>query len=186
MNVMTKEVLHADLAAARASTLAMIEAVDEAVRFRVPAGHTWSAVMVLDHLRILDEQVTAVVQRLATRAKKREAGPPPDTLTELKELSGYEEGVMDAPSVPGMEPRVPAPPTVIADAAAARARLVFASDDAWTADCREARFPHPWLGPMNAYEWLHFAAVHERGHHTHLRAILDIADADVGAAATER
>jgi hypothetical protein len=178
MKVMTKETLRAELAAARAKTLAMMEAFDEAVWYRVPAGHTWSAVMVIDHLRILDEQVAVVVERLATRAKKREAGPPPDALTGLKELSDYEERVMDAPSVPGMEPRDPAPPTVMADAAAARARLLTAVDNAWVADCREARFPHPWLGPMNAYEWLHFAAVHERGHHAHLREILDSARAD--------
>ncbi|MFO8042858.1 MAG: hypothetical protein R6U25_06635 [Alkalispirochaeta sp.] len=101
---MTKEALHTELSAARTATHSVIDAADEATRSRVPAGHTWSALMVLDHLRILDEQVAAV-------------------------------------------------------------------------DCRDRRFPHPWIGPMNAYEWLLFTAVHERGHHAHLRAILAEAEA---------
>ncbi|MDA3947595.1 MAG: DinB family protein [Spirochaeta sp.] len=169
---MTKESLHTELSAARTATLSMIEAVDEAIRSRVPAGHTWSALMVLDHLRILDEQVAAVTQRLAARAKKGGAEAPPDELVGLRELDSCEDGVMDAPSVPGMEPRDPAPATVMTDAAAARAKLISAVENVWAVDCRERRFPHPWLGPMNAYEWLHFAAVHERGHHAHLRTIL--------------
>jgi hypothetical protein len=71
-----------------------------------------------------------------------------------------------------MEPRDPAPATVMTDAAAARARLISVLEEAWDVDSRERRFPHPWIGPMNAYEWLSFAAVHERGHHGHLREIL--------------
>jgi hypothetical protein len=150
----------------------MIEAVDKPARSLVPAGHTWSALMVLDHLRLLDEQVAAVAERLVARARKDGMNAPPVEVTELKELDHYEENVMDAPSVPGMEPRHPAPATVMTDAAAARARLLSVLNDAWEVDCRERRFPHPWIGPMNAYEWLHFTAVHERGHYAHLRAIL--------------
>lgn len=169
---MTKESLRMELSAARTATLSMVEAVDEAVRSRVPAGHTWSALMVLDHLRVIDEQVVTVAARLAARARKGGAGAPPAEISGLKELSVYEGDVMGAPSVPGMEPRDPAPATVMAEAATARDRLVSVLEDAWNVDCRERRFPHPWLGPMNAYEWLHFAAVHERGHHEHLRGIL--------------
>lgn len=176
---MTKESLQTELSAAREGTLAMIDGASEVARARVPAGHTWSALMVLDHLRILDEQVATVAERLTARARKGGASAPPAKITELKELDRYEEGVMDAPSVPGMEPREPAPTTVMTDAAAARARLISVLEDVWEVDSRERRFPHPWLGPMNAYEWLLFAAVHERGHHAHLGDIL--AGAGAGA-----
>lgn len=169
---MTKEALHTELSTARTATLAMIDAADEATRSRVPAGYTWSALMVLDHLRLLDEQVAAVAERLAVRARKGGAGAPPAEISGLRQLDSYEEGVMDAPTVPGMEPRDPAPTTVMTDAAAARTRLVSVLEDVWAVDCRDRRFPHPWIGPMNAYEWLLFTAVHERGHHAHLRAIL--------------
>ena len=172
---MTKEAIRAELSASRDTTLALLNAVDETVRSIVPSGHTWSAMMVLDHLRILDEQVAAVVQRLSEREKARGTAAPPPDITGLKELTGYEHGVMDAPSVAGMEPRSPSPSTVQSDAATARTRLLSALEDGWAVDCRERRFPHPWIGPMNAYEWLHFVAVHERGHHPHLREILALA-----------
>jgi len=150
----------------------MLDSADGSVLSWVSAGHTWSALMVLDHLRILDEQVAAVAKRLTARARKDGVGAPPAEIMGLKELDHYEEGVMDAPSVPGMEPRDPAPETVRADAAVARARLIAVLEEVWEVDSRERRFPHPWIGPINAYEWLAFAAVHERGHHGHLRAIL--------------
>lgn len=169
---MTQEAMRAELAAARSTTLTMLDAVDERLRSIVPAGHTWSALMVLDHLRILDEQVAAVVQRIVARAKAGGLDAPPPNITELMELTTYENGVMNAPSVAGMEPRAPSPPTVTPDAAAARAQLLLALGDVWAVDCRERRFPHPWIGPLNPYEWLHFVAVHERGHHPHLREIL--------------
>ncbi|TVQ96435.1 MAG: DinB family protein [Spirochaetaceae bacterium] len=172
---MTREAMHAELAAARSTTLTMLDAVDEPLRSIIPAGHTWSALMVLDHLRILDEQVAAVVQRIAARAKASGLDAPPPNITGLRELSTYEKGVMDAPSVAGMEPRAPSPPTIESDAAAARAQLLSVMGDVWAVDCRERRFPHPWIGPMNPFEWLQFTAVHERGHHPHLRAILSAA-----------
>ena len=168
---MTKESLYTELTAARTATLTMLDSVDGAVLSRVPAGHTWSALMVLDHLRILDEQVAAVAERLTARARRGGVSEPPVD-TGLKELDHYEDGVMDAPSVPGMEPRDPAPATVATDAAAARARLIAMLEEVWNVDSREMRFPHPWIGPMNAYEWLNFVAVHERGHHGHLWKIL--------------
>jgi hypothetical protein len=169
---MTKDSLFTELSAARTATLATIEAVDSAGQTHVPPGHTWSALMVLDHLRILDEQVATVVERLASRARKSGGSAPPAEITGLKELDRYEDGVMNAPSVPGMEPRDPAPATVMVDATVARTTLFSVLDDVWTVDCRERRFPHPLLGAMNAYEWLYFVAVHERGHHRHLQAIL--------------
>jgi hypothetical protein len=169
---MHKDDVLSALDAARAATLAALSAAGTDVAQRVPEGHTWSAWMVLDHLRVLDEQVTAVVGRLTARARTSGAAAAPSSIAGLADLGTYEEGVMDAPSVPGMEPRDPAPPSTLDDARNAREALIAAVHDAWSVDSRDRRFPHPWIVPMNAYEWLLFAAVHERGHLGHIERIL--------------
>jgi len=173
---MTKEQIYSNLNHARIKTLSILEPYNEGVLFRIPPGHTWSGGMVLDHLRILDQQITAVLLRLSERAKKLGAGKPPENLTSLRDLEHFENQVMGAPTAPGMEPRDPLPTSIYADAELARSGLLQALEKVWSVDCQDFRFPHPWIGPMNAYEWLIFLAVHERGHHEHLQELLNSAN----------
>jgi hypothetical protein len=108
----------------------------------------WSVFMVLDHLRIVDEGITQIVQTLTddrlfgqeVRIQDVKPSPQsgPDTIDRfLTAVDGYESTVT---------------------------RLGMLG--------RRMRHPHPWFGPMTAHEWHCLAAIHHWVHRRQLERIV--------------
>ncbi len=108
----------------------------------------WSVFMVLDHLRIVDEGITQIVETLTDdrlfgqEVRIQDVKPSPQSGSETierfrKAVDGYESTVI---------------------------RLGILG--------RRVRHPHPWFGPMTAHDWHCLAAIHHWVHRRQLERIV--------------
>ncbi len=108
----------------------------------------WSVLMTLDHLRIVNTQITGVIGALvrgvvpAEKASTAAVKPTPDVGPEV--VGGYEHSCGHL--------------------------LEFCASCA-TLDSRE-RYAHPWFGPLNALGWHAMAATHMSIHRAQINRIL--------------
>jgi len=108
----------------------------------------WSIYMVVDHVRIVNANVTTVIRELGQ-------GRAPDRVA----------------STAGVKPSADVDATVIE-------RFVTGCDELTRtaealADLRtERRYAHPWFGPLDAAGWHAMAGFHMELHHRQARAIL--------------
>ena len=108
----------------------------------------WSVFMVLDHLRIVDEGITQIVETLTDDRLFRQEVRIQDVKPSLQ--SGPETIERFLKAVDGYES------TVI--------RLGTLG--------RRVRHPHPWFGPMTAHDWHCLAAIHHWVHRRQLERIV--------------
>ena len=108
----------------------------------------WSVFMVLDHLRIVDEGITQIVETLTDDRLFRQEVRIQDVKPSLQ--SGPETIERFLKAVDGYES------TVI--------RLGILG--------RRVRHPHPWFGPMTAHDWHCLAAIHHWVHRRQLERIV--------------
>ena len=108
----------------------------------------WSVFMVLDHLRIVDEGISQIIQtltddrRFEQEVRIQDVKPRPQSGPQmierfLKAVDGYESTVT---------------------------RLGTLG--------RHVRHPHPWFGPMTAHDWHCLAAIHHWVHRRQLGRIV--------------
>ena len=108
----------------------------------------WSVFMVLDHLRIVDEGMTQIVQTLTDdrlfgqEVRIQDVKPSPQSGPEtigrfLNAVDGYESTVTRLGTLGG-----------------------------------RVRHPHPWFGPMTAHDWHCLAAIHHWVHRRQLERIV--------------
>lgn len=107
----------------------------------------WSLLMVADHLRIVNEQITSVITLLkAGRVPTRVA-----STAAVKPSPGVTEGVMAE-----------------FESACHHLEAVASRDGLKT----KARYAHPWFGPLTAAGWHFMAAFHMRLHRRQMEAII--------------
>jgi hypothetical protein len=121
------------------------------------SSRDWSAYMTLDHLRIVNEAVAAVITDLLA---DRLPAEPASTAT--------------------VKPSPTADASVLPAFDAACAALHAAGRDAPTLHTR-LRFPHPWFGPLDARGWLQLGAMHLGLHRRQLVLILAALHAEADA-----
>ena len=108
----------------------------------------WSVWMTLDHLRIVHESIAHLIGELV-----REVTPP------------------GAASTAAVKPNANVGPEVVAAFEAscdALASVIAASPNLDT----QARYPHPWFGPLNASGWHALTGVHMSIHRAQIERIL--------------
>ncbi len=108
----------------------------------------WSVFMVLDHLRIVDGEITEIVSALT-------------------QGSGYDIEVR----IRDVKPSPEASPEIV------QKFLAWVDTDESTVDRlgelgRCARHPHPWFGAMTAHDWHCLAGVHHRVHRRQIERIV--------------
>lgn len=152
----------------------LVQAVDglsgEQRSFR-PAEDRWSAADCIEHITVVEDNTLKTIQ------KTLQAPPGPDHQAETR---GKDQLILDR--VPGRATRVKGPPQVMPSGRwphfedllrqfeAARERtLRFAA--VTQADLRSQAFPHPFLGPMDCYQWLLFLAAHCERHTRQLEEV---------------
>lgn len=110
----------------------------------------WSVAMTLDHLSIVGSATTDLIVGLSNgKSGFRVVGTadvkPPVTADPMQALTRFEQ--MTAQFLQAVTP------------------LHLEPDATWT-------HPHPWFGPLNAYQWLVFAAPHQNIHRKQIEAII--------------
>lgn len=155
---------------------AALDATAPASRGVRPAPDRWSIAEVLEHLAIVERQVTALLRRGVQKAEA--AGPlpdDPDTAPVLPTIDGAL--LLDRERRVAAGPQVQPKGAVDADAAwqtlaGHRSELLalLAHVDGKRTDSVHA--PHPVLGELTFQQWIAFLGYHEARHGAQIRAVM--------------
>ncbi len=134
------------------------------------AEDRWSVADCVEHITVVENNILKTIQGTLQQ-------PPPD---QPAETQGKEQVILDR--VPGRIIRVQGPPQVMPKGRwpdfeelqrqfeATRERtLRFTA--VTQADLRTRAFPHPFLGPLDCYQWLLFLAAHCERHVNQLEEV---------------
>ena len=173
MHPRTQEVLEY-LEATRSELGTALENIPPARRDERPAPDRWSAAEVLDHLNIIQAQVTQLLSGRITAAKAAGLAQETETSSVLD--------TVDRGRITDRSQRVTAPefvrPQAGCDAASvwtalqqssANLRAAILEGDGFALG--EVLHPHPALGSINLYQWLVFVGSHEARHTAQVREI---------------
>lgn len=137
-----------------------------------PGEAAWSLAQVAEHL--------AVTERVVFASLRKALAAPPASAEEKARTAGHDERVLRA--VPDRSRKVQAPESVAPKnrfATAAEAVEAFRDRrdetirfiESTGADLRSHQSPHPFLGPLDAYQWVLFLAAHCDRHIQQMREI---------------
>jgi len=116
------------------------------------SSRCWSVFMVLDHLRIVNQGIAHIVESLTHN----------ETLAQEVRIQDVKPDPRSGPDViEGFAQSVAAYETLVN-------RLGTLST--------HRRHPHPWFGPMTAFEWHCLAAIHHWVHRRQLERIVKVAE----------
>lgn len=136
-----------------------------------PQPDAWSAAEVIAHLTMVEGTVTGTAGRLL--------GQPPHTvpfwkrlhvpvrLTEWRAVRRRTPLPLDASLIAEKE-------TMLAALRAVRMRTLALLDETRSRDLSAYRWPHPFLGSLNLYDWFRMVAHHEVRHAKQIREIVEV------------
>lgn len=166
MNAMKKDKLSAELQAAFARLLSLLEAMDEPTLNRVPFTGSWTAAQVGDHLRKSYDVVACLTGQTAHTQRDPEAYVAPLSDAFLNFEIKMESPDFILPSTDEIGKKQ------LLDGLRARMASItgFADSDAdMTLTCLD--FELPTLGTLTRIEWLNFVYVHTTRHNHQLEGI---------------
>ena len=166
-------ITHADTA--RAELLAAVDAIPEPLREARPTETAWSAAEVLEHLMRVEKGIAKLLVM-----KVGEVQAMPDAPREALNIADFSCPRLDV--LLDRASRIDAPERVVPvgelSADAARGALLETRrsllEQLHAADglaLSSVIHPHPFLGPLDLYEWVYFVALHERRHTAQVREI---------------
>ncbi|MFY9556696.1 MAG: DinB family protein [Blastocatellia bacterium] len=131
-------------------------------------GSAWSICDIVHHLALTDEANAKLMFNLLKRARAENLQPDPSP-------DGSELHSADEVFTRMAEPKFQAPKFVepqshlpveesLARLKASRANMLEAVDQLAEYDLSQLTFPHPFAGPLNAYQWMLMAGMHEYRH----------------------
>jgi hypothetical protein len=155
------------LNAEREQLVTYVNTLSDSVSQHRPAPAQWSVADTLEHLALLEDSVGRLVSTLIKQA--RTEGDVQDV-----EMSSI-MGTLDQYNVEGTETKLVAPERVRPSGAASvsaslqrltdsREHLLNAVRSASGLDLTRVSAPHPFFGPINAYQWLVLIGRHELRH----------------------
>ncbi len=163
------------IADARAELTACVRATPVELLSRAPGDGRWSGVQIVQHLGKIEGSVTKKLEGMFAQALAE--GLPYDS--ESSSLLGS----LDKYRVPDRHGRrLEAPPPFHPEDApdfetnwqrlvGVRERMLAAYETVDGRDLTQIAFPHPFFGPLNAYEWLLLIGQHELRHLDQLREV---------------
>lgn len=175
----TREIL-ARMGDDRARVLARVAGLSREQMDHRPSAGSWSIGEVLQHLALAHEATAKLMANLLRRAREEDAPRDPEPagsmLTAIDDVvPGVEEGKAPAPE--RVTPRsYVAPEESLARLDASRRRLEETVGELSAFDLRGLRFPHPFFGELDAYQWLLVTGWHERRHARQIDRIRASAD----------
>jgi hypothetical protein len=174
------QTLLADLDTHRATLRAAVDSVPPGLRERRPAPDRWSVAEILEHLAIVETRIagllTARVSAMKAAGVADGSGPKaaPVAVSAPRSTSFSPSGLVDRTS--RVKTGASSEPKGGIDATAAWALLERSRstlrDLLITSDglaLHEITHPHPFFGPLNAYEWVEFLGGHDARHAAQIR-----------------
>jgi DinB superfamily len=128
----------------------------------------WSVGEVLKHVSLVDEANAKLTSNMLKRAR---ANPlPPDPSPETSEIHSMDEILPKMAGQKFQAPEFVAPKSdspldeSLSRLRASRERMLANVEQLDGLDLSELTFPHPFAGPLNAYQWILLAGAHEVRH----------------------
>jgi len=135
----------------------------------------WSICDVLNHVALTDEANAKLTSNLLKRARSEQ--PPPDNSPEVSELQSIDEilAVMKVSKFQAPEFVDPKSKATVDESLeklmTSRERMLANLEQLDGFDLRGLTFPHPFAGPLNAYQWVLIAGAHEARHAAQIERI---------------
>jgi uncharacterized damage-inducible protein DinB len=157
-----------NLAHARRELLCAADAVPAGQWKTRPAEARWSAGELVGHLSAIER---AILSRAGKLMQK-----PPKSVPFFKRfhvpMMFVEARVIRRKAPVTLEPQViREKEELLAELRAVRERTLAFIEETRGRDLSKYSMPHPFLGSLNAYEWLQFIAAHEKRHRKQMREI---------------
>lgn len=163
------------LARVRADLATVIDRTPPAAFDRRPVNGGWSGTGIIHHLGKVEGSTAKLLEGLFAKALADGVPLDPGTPSWMHSLDKWR--------VPDRGFRIVAPDRVAPDPTAefasswnslqaVRPRLLRAVEDVDGRDLTTVSAPHPFLGPLNGYEWVLFIGQHEQRHLNQLRETL--------------
>ena len=137
-----------------------------------PGLDRWSVAEVLEHLVLTERSVARLLNKLLTDAVANGLGPETDTRPILAAIDTrrFTDRSIRAVSPDALRPAgTLRPPAVLTALDQARIELGAAAEIGSGYALGEIIRPHPYLGPLNAYEWIAFVGAHMARHNDQIR-----------------
>ena len=172
MNQKVQEIL-SEIESVRANLYAAANEFSQAQLDFKPSPDSWSIGEVLSHLNVVEKGLPRLYSMLL--AKAAEAGLTPETEGSwVKSLDEFKLEVVTQ--------RMPAPERVLPQSGIAknelieslqqsRQALITAVSEAGDHDYSAVKFPHPFFGEINFYQWILFVGKHEARHLSQIEKI---------------
>lgn len=137
------------------------DAIDSSLWNTCPGVDSWSAAQVVAHLC----QVERTTLGYADRVVRKTARPVTFFQRFHLPIALVESRIIKRKSPFSVEPEMLAgKETMLAELRGVRERTLAFLDETQGRDLRCYRWPHPFLGPLNFYEWFTFLAAHQVRH----------------------
>jgi len=152
----------------------LVSQISEADAAAVSAGN-WSISHLVEHVAIVDDGAAKICTKLLAAAKL--AGKPSDGSFSLSAGFGENAGKIATAKVEAPAQVHPTGKVSLADSLtrinATADTLGSMRDDLESYALDGHTFPHPFLGDLNAGEWLVIAGLHKRRHASQIQNLLD-------------
>jgi len=166
----TKAVEHivGKLAVAQQRLLRAADAIPEELWRVSPRAGAWSGAEVIAHVMGIERAVIGAADRVLQKQPRhiplRKRFGLPVKLTEFRVVRLKTPIPLDAGLLGGKE-------SMLAEMREVRGRTIAFIDETKTRDLRAYRWPHPFLGSLNTYEWFSLLASHQIRHEKQMREI---------------
>ena len=164
----------AELDASRTRLLDSAASLSDADFSFSPQADRWSIGEILHHLRLTEESVVRVLQKLADKAEKAGLGPDLGTSSILHSIDrlNIESAVDKIVAGASIVPAKGIPARELLDGlAGSRGALMKALELCQRFDMTQMQFPHPVVGRLDAYQWVLFVAQHEERHRRQIESV---------------
>ena len=172
MNPKVQEVLN-EIEAARANVYEVANSFSQEQLDFKPGPDSWSIGEVLSHLQVVEKGLPRLYSMLM--AKAAEAGLTPETEGSwVKSLDEFQLEVVTQklPAPERVLPQFGIPKNeLIASLQQSRQALIEAVSQAGDFDYSGVKFPHPFFGEINFYQWILFVGKHETRHLSQIEKI---------------
>lgn len=160
-----------ELNAAQQRMLDVLHALPDAVRAAPPQGEAWSIAQIIEHIVLVEDSCGRLISTLSAQAADSIETDDSSLRDCLNDFGVYDpEQRLVAPSRVSPVANVPLEESLSAQALG-RERLLAALTKASGRALATVSFPHPLLGSMNGYQWIHLIAHHQRRHTAQMQRV---------------
>lgn len=170
----TQELVDA-ISRTRQSLLKHVSGLSDAQLSYKPEGGEWSLNDILHHLALTDEANGKLASRALRHAQEKSV--PPDPTPDGSVVHCLDEALTPLTNVKATAPDFVRPQShqsaadSLARLEASRERMVAVVEQLSSYDLTQLKYPHPFLGELDMYQWILIAGGHEGRHVAQIKRI---------------